>query len=171
MTVAGNYDASGNMSVDLSANWIVLAQSPSFVAEASPTTLTANIFPGNIVFLGNLWTVGSPETVTGVFSRASLPPTPLQVDFRSLAADYNNDLIVNQADYATWVATYGSSIDLRADGNGDGVVNAADYTVWRDSPELLPALTAASAFGFAIPEPTTGLMAALAASLVTRRRR
>ena len=171
ITVAGNYDAAGNASIDLSANWIVLSQTSSSVAEASPSTLTANIFPGNFVFLGNLWTVGAAEDVTGAFSRASLPTTPLNVDFRSLAADYNDDLNVNQADYNIWASTYASSIDLRADGNGDGVVNAADYTVWRDSPELLPAISAASVVGFGIPEPATGLMAVLSATLATRRRR
>jgi hypothetical protein len=46
--------------------------------------------------------------------------------------DYDRSGLVDQADFALWKETYGTS-DLRADGNNDGQVNSADYTVWRNN--------------------------------------
>ncbi|MCA9240010.1 MAG: S8 family serine peptidase, partial [Planctomycetales bacterium] len=49
-----------------------------------------------------------------------------------LPGDYDGSGLVDQADYAVWVSSYGlTGAALAADGNGDGFVNAADYTVWR----------------------------------------
>jgi PKD repeat protein len=54
-----------------------------------------------------------------------------------LAGDYNNDLVVDSADYSVWKSEFGQvgedAAVLRADGNGDGVVNLADYSIWRDN--------------------------------------
>ncbi|TWT35138.1 CotH protein [Posidoniimonas corsicana] len=50
----------------------------------------------------------------------------------ALPGDYNNDSVVDQADYAVWRADYGKSASP-ADGNQDGRVDAADYTLWRDN--------------------------------------
>ncbi len=52
-------------------------------------------------------------------------------DFLSFAGDYNQDLVVDYADYTLWASQFGGAGE--ADGNGDGVVDAADYTVWRDN--------------------------------------
>jgi cytochrome c peroxidase len=53
--------------------------------------------------------------------------------FVELPGDYDGDGLVNDDDYAVWLAGYGSTESLLADGNGDGLVDAADYTVWRDN--------------------------------------
>jgi hypothetical protein len=47
-----------------------------------------------------------------------------------LAGDYNDNGVVDAADYVVWR----SSIDgnnLAADGNRDGIIDSADYDVWR----------------------------------------
>jgi hypothetical protein len=61
--------------------------------------------------------------VTKVVKANLLPPR----------GDYNEDRIVDEADYAFWKSHYGatSGAGLTADGNGNGVADAADYIIWR----------------------------------------
>ena len=81
-----------------------------------------------------------------------------------LAGDYNDDGLVNAADYTVWRDSYGlTGSVLAADGNGDEVVDAVDYAVWRNnygaaaSPDLKsPSIT--------VPEPSSALV--LAAYLI-----
>jgi hypothetical protein len=63
--------------------------------------------------------------VTKVANANLLPPT----------GDYNEDRVVDQADFAFWKSHFGatSGAGLAADGNGNGVVDTADYTIWRDN--------------------------------------
>ncbi len=53
----------------------------------------------------------------------------------ALPGDYNNDQIVNLADYTVWRDTLGSTTDLRANGDDTGastnVIDAADYSFWK----------------------------------------
>ncbi|MEZ6099916.1 MAG: choice-of-anchor L domain-containing protein [Pirellulaceae bacterium] len=55
------------------------------------------------------------------------------VRFFSLA-DYNNNGVVDAADYTVWKDSFGQSVPpgTGADGNVNGVIDAADYTVWKD---------------------------------------
>ncbi|MEQ8848553.1 S8 family serine peptidase [Botrimarina sp.] len=53
----------------------------------------------------------------------------------ALAADYNGDQVVDEADGQYWRVNYGSTTILGADGNGNGRVDAADFTIWRDAYE------------------------------------
>lgn len=171
--IAGNYDLSGDQSVDANADWIILGTPNSMIAaEASLESGTGQIAPGQIVSLGLFFNTTLNEG--GVVEVSSDTTTEtLFPDFRTLTADYDNDLDVDRDDYDVFTATYGSMIDLRADGNGDNVINAADYTVWRDSPELnLSSTTGGRAVTFTIPEPTTfvGLMAGLLTCLLASSR-
>jgi len=50
----------------------------------------------------------------------------------AVVGDYDFSGVVNQDDYGTWRAAFGSTgSHLPADGNGDGTVDAGDYVVWR----------------------------------------
>jgi hypothetical protein len=48
-----------------------------------------------------------------------------------LIGDYNDDGVVDAADYTVWRNTLGSTTDLRADGDNSTEVDSADYAVWK----------------------------------------
>ncbi len=77
-----------------------------------------------------------------------LVPAPTQ------DGDFNQDGVVNLADYSVWRDTLGSQTQLAADVDRDGSVGGGDYLVWRQNfgmaaaaPATLPARV--------IPEPST----------------
>ena len=80
-----------------------------------------------------------------------------------IPGDYNNDGIVDAADYTVWRDTAGQTgVSLAADGTGpsgtpDGVVNDLDYQFWVDH---YGATSAGSGGGSAasVPEPSSLLM-------------
>lgn len=51
--------------------------------------------------------------------------------FAGLAGDFDNNGVVDAADYLVWRTTVGSTIDLRADGDHSGGVTSDDYNVWQ----------------------------------------
>lgn len=83
--------------------------------------------------------------------------------------DYNEDGVVNLADYTIWRDTLGSSSDLRADGNNNNQIDAGDYTVWKNNFGAPAAATLAATT--AVPEPASLLLFASAVLCVCLRRR
>jgi hypothetical protein len=49
----------------------------------------------------------------------------------SIPGDYDQNGMVNAADYTVWRNTLGATTDLRADGNHNRIVDLADYDVWK----------------------------------------
>jgi hypothetical protein len=84
-----------------------------------------------------------------------------------LSGDYNDDGVVNAADYTLWRDTMGAVGEmLAADGNGDGKVDHSDYTIWKNHfGESLGGSSAA-----AVPEPTSLALLFLAALFTVRVR-
>jgi hypothetical protein len=83
-----------------------------------------------------------------------------------LAGDYNNDKVVDLADYTLWADNYGwtgNNGAILADGNGDGVVDLADYTIWADHY--------GNASLVATPEPMTSGLLGLGGLVLLRKRR
>lgn len=124
--------------------------------------------------MGNILATRSLDNL-GTFTRVAATRSA------SIVGDYDNNGIVEQADYDLWKSTFGSTNDLDADGNGNGVVDAADFTIWRDnlsggsgslggSAEI--ADRGLSAGVSAVPEPSIGVMilAGLIAVVGCRRR-
>jgi hypothetical protein len=75
--------------------------------------------------------------------RAIVGPEPIP-------GDYNYDGAVDDEDYDTWKAAFGTTVPVNglwADGNADGTVDAADYTVWRNN-------VPAGAGSTSVPEPS-----------------
>jgi hypothetical protein len=91
-----------------------------------------------------------------------------------LKGDYNNNGVVDAADYAIWRKTLNSTTQLAADGDGDGTVDAGDLDVWRAHfGQTLPAGSGAGlGENSAVPEPSSFAMLLLGvAGCYTRHRR
>ena len=91
-----------------------------------------------------------------------------------LPGDYNQDMVVNAADYDVWRASFNSTRTIGhdaalADGNYDGIVDAADYVIWRDHfGQTGPAGSGAGWVSetVSVPEPSTVLMIAASIGLL-----
>jgi GH25 family lysozyme M1 (1,4-beta-N-acetylmuramidase) len=80
--------------------------------------------------------------------------------------DYNNNGIVDAADYVLWRNTMGNSTNpgVAADGDLSGVIDDGDYTTWRTSfGNAVPNVPAGAGAGFAsVPEPASTLLLIIA---------
>ena len=83
-----------------------------------------------------------------------------------VGADYNQDTVVDAADYVIWRNTLGSMIDLSADGDGSGTIGAPDYDIWRagygnrvnGGEIIMTGSSTLKAYGALIGERTIGLL-------------
>lgn len=92
-----------------------------------------------------------------------LEPAPV------LEGDFNQDGVVNLADYTVWRDSLNSQSILAADANRDAVVDGADYLVWRQNFGAQPPPSAALA---TVPEPPAAVwIAACLMAIAFRRKR
>ncbi len=142
---------SGNATLTLTGSTLDLVMPVHAVAIA--------LISGGPDFL-NLDFVGQIHA-TGTYA----PPPP------SLVGDANGDCSVGAADYAIWAAQFGQAgADLAADFDDNGSVGAGDYALWAANfGNTCPPAAA----GASVPEPSSCVLAALAAIglLAGRRRR
>lgn len=96
-----------------------------------------------------------------------------------IPGDYNQDMIVDNADYDVWRAAFLTTTSNvhdapLADGNYDGKVDAADYVIWRNNFGLtgptVPGFSAIVA-GATVPEPATMLLVIVGVGLAAAHRR
>ncbi len=85
------------------------------------------------------------------------------------SGDYNNNGVVDAADYVVWRKTLGNSITPfgGADGDGDGTVNAGDYSEWREN---LGEVAGSGSAPSAVPETSTMFLFAAGAAAVLASR-
>jgi hypothetical protein len=93
-----------------------------------------------------------------------------------IPGDYNQDMVVNENDYAVWRAAFGTDssglhVGALADGNFDGIVDGADYVVWRKNFGLVQSAGGSKFGSSSVPEPAMSLTFFLAISLLASRRR
>ena len=130
------------------------------------------ILTADLGIVGQFADVITPELVDGLELITSYDPNSVVVEVL-LSGDYNDDGIVNAADFTLFRDTLGSTTNLAADGNNNGVVDAADY-------DLLVAFFGNSASDFSsivatavvVPEPSSWLLLlTLASGTLSLRRR
>jgi hypothetical protein len=76
----------------------------------------------------------------------------------ALAGDFNDDGVVNLADYTVWRDNLGadeSTIFPTGTGDASGVVDAGDYALWKSNFGLSNGSGSLAAGAAAVPEPST----------------
>jgi hypothetical protein len=136
---------------------------------------------GGIVPAGGMLTFAvsgvGDSSFTGSHAEDGTYELRLQIQSTAVPGDYNENNVVDAADYAVWRNTLNQSgPNLPADGDGDGTVDNDDYGVWRSHFGQTAASGATaglpSSANAAVPEPATWLLASLyfgAAALCRRR--
>lgn len=114
--------------------------------------------------------IGAPSGVSSANALASFDNLYLALEDidvpSSLDGDYNDDGIVDAADYTVWRDNLGQSVTLPGD-TTPGTVVQADYDVWKNN---FGATGALGAIGAGVPEPSSiALVAAAGIALVARR--
>ena len=85
--------------------------------------------------------------------------------------DYNQDGVVDAADYVVWRNTLGQTVPMLgtgADGDGDGVIGPADFDVWRAKFGSIP--SGAGSHSGEVPEPGSTIVLWIAWFLCTGHR-
>jgi hypothetical protein len=151
-------------------------------ARLASGTFPAGLAPGffsndDHTSSGNVFTTLGTSLTPGAISLATVS-TFVRTNLTGGAGlpDYNNNGVVDAADYALWRNTLGlMGAGLAADGNNDGTVNQADFDLWRANfgKMVPPASGGALASSIAsVPEPACGILLVLgAASLSCMRLR
>jgi hypothetical protein len=94
---------------------------------------SATVAPGGQLALGNLFTTGKMEDVTGRYSTPDNLLNVLRVEFVASAGvtgDFNDNGVVDAADYAVWRDNLNTNKTLPNDPT-PGAVDQTDFTVWR----------------------------------------
>jgi hypothetical protein len=138
--------------------------------------LAAGTFPVNQTpgFFGGGENLGSVFTTVGDINdggaRSSFASTTVTEIVRTNLVltnigDYNGNGVVDAPDYTVWRNTRGATgvtPSSGADGSGNGIIDQADYDVWRQNFGRTVG-SGTGAGGLAVPEPATGILAAIAA--------
>ncbi len=125
---------------------------------------TPDFFAGSS---GNVFTsLPADSTGVGTIAAAMVMTTRRTNATASAVPDYNDNGIVDAADYVLW--RKGSIV---ADGDNSGTVDVADYQLWFDNFGMTGGAGASlGAIGNTVPEPASGALLALGALLVRPRR-
>ncbi len=126
--------------------------------------LSSNITERLQVFSpGGSWTAITNSNGTFSLVPFGIPP--------GTAGDYNNDAVVDAADYVVWRKLLGTNTQLQNEGDGvtPGMVTDEDYTTWRTNFGSVTPPGAGSSVA-AVPEPSAILLAMLGLAMLGARR-
>lgn len=146
------------------SNWSTAARlaSGSFATNVTPSFASGS--SGNVfTTLGTSTTLGDSVLATiSTFVRTNFAPS----------GDYNQNGVVDAADYVLWRKTVGQAVTAGtgADGNNNGLVDPLDYDYWRARfGNVISPGSGSSLVGSAVPEPQAATLLAILAMFATQR--
>lgn len=167
LSITENYDAdSSSPSVDPDDDWLLFRSDSAELAEA--TLGEAILAPGQSIDLGAAFVLGAATDVVAEFADPiALDTNQIIVRYVNtspadlLPGDFNEDGVVDIADYTTWRDGLGQEISLPNEVTSIGRVTQEDYDVWLDNFGA----QAGSSTAFAVPEPAAGVIGTMVLSI------
>ena len=187
---ANNIGLGANASLDIELGGTANGSGYDSVAVAGAATLdgglSVSLIDGFVPSIGNTFEIlTATGGISGAFATESLPaPIGLTWDVvygansvlltvitaPAVPGDYNQNGVVDAADYIVWRNTLGQTgAGLAADGDGNQEVDSGDYQVWRT--HFGQTAGSGSGAGIAVPEPSASVLLLLAVAGVPIRRR
>lgn len=112
-------------------------ESSSTATSLAETGSAINIPDGGQIYIGKLLDTTASQSLNFQFQLAGGTMEDGYFELTNLGlprliGDYNDNLIVDAADFTVWRDQLGDSASpfTTADGNGDGAIDASDYAVW-----------------------------------------
>ncbi|QDU58691.1 hypothetical protein [Aeoliella mucimassa] len=168
-------DYEGNGASGTGNGWEVLGDSTSSKVSEGYLNGSTQIAPGEAISLGYLYNGNGTEDIRLRYNDLNSDVKNIAAVYTDLfiAGDFNQDGLVNLADYTVWRDTLGSTTDLRANGDdtgaSQGVVDMSDYQIWKTNFGMQAGLS--SAESQSVPEPhSVSLMALLVATAMAGQR-
>ena len=152
-----NLNTSGNRTVNVSINGSTLSEDGIMYQTDGDSPL----WPTDVANLGNSFSTSIAARTLQLFI---IPATP------TLDGDFNDDGIVNAADYTVWRNNLGSTKLLPNDPS-PGMVTQDDYETWKANFGETASSGSGASANAAVPEPATSLLLILAAAGWRSRRR
>jgi hypothetical protein len=158
----------------------VMILNDSLAAQSVSVNISGSVLASTATLYSTTGTGIATSSVTGLgnsFTVSNMPGRTIYtyiIPAAPIPGDYNNDGIVDAADYTVWRNTVGQTgSGLAADGTGpggtpDGMVDELDYQFWVNHFGATSAGSGAASS--AVPEPATWVLALTAAAILQLRR-
>jgi T5SS/PEP-CTERM-associated repeat protein len=182
-TAAGvTYDSVGVTGSAILGGQLQLNLANGFVPGGTDTFSVFNAVGGVLGVFSNVGSGQRLRLADGVGSflvnyglTSSYNPNQVVLSNFRFGGDFNNDGVVNAADYSVWRNNLGAANESALMGNGDGLngVDEGDYMLWKANFGNTSLASGAAGLA-AVPEPTSGILLVIGALLAggaTRRRR
>ena len=136
-SIAGNYDADGDMSVDDNDPWLQLSAegSNSDLSEAEFNGDGGVLPAGGAISLGAIWdTQGVEDLAIDVVLLSGEFSESFDVIYYEENADFNEDGRIDGLDFLIWQLGYGLPMDASladGDADADGDVDTQDFLIWQ----------------------------------------